>query len=97
MKVNVLKQSKNVLKFEVIGEDHSFCNALQDMLLKEKDIDFAGYSIDHPLISEPVFYIRAKKGVDVRSKLLKAAKKLEKRSDTFLKTFEKAWKEESGR
>ncbi len=95
MKINVLKHSRNEIKIEIIGESHSFCNALQRMLLKEEGVDLAGYSINHPLISEPTFYIRTKRGVEAKAKLIKAAKSLEKRMNTFQKAFKKAWKEGS--
>ena len=30
------------------GEDHTFGNALREMLAMKKDVDFVGYTIPHP-------------------------------------------------
>jgi len=93
MKVNILKQTKNEVKIEIAGEGHSFCNALQKMLLEDEDVSFAGYNISHPLVAQPIVYVRTKRGKEAKAALVKAAKALGKRMDTFQKAFEEASKE----
>ncbi len=62
MKIRVLEKSEKSLKIEIIGEGHTFCNLLRDFLLRNPNVEFAAYKIDHPLISNPVFYVRTKDG-----------------------------------
>jgi len=93
MKINVLKKSPSELKIEIEGENHTFCNALQKVLLEDDAIEMAGYDLPHPLTSSPVVYVRTKGKQKPATALKKAAKKLGDRSKEFRKTFEKALKE----
>lgn len=94
MKINVLNRSKNELKVELDGEGHTFCNAIQEMLLKDETIDFAGYDISHPLIGKPIFYIRMKGRKKPEKALIDASKNLSKNLDDLQKAFDKAIKSE---
>jgi DNA-directed RNA polymerase subunit L len=60
MEVKVLKEEKNEMVFEIIGEDHTFCNVLRHTLSTHKDVLFASYRIEHPLLSNPKMYIKTK-------------------------------------
>ena len=60
MKVKVLKKSKGFLKVEVDGEGHSFGHLMQDALLEDKTVDWAGYDLPHPLFTQPTITIRMK-------------------------------------
>jgi DNA-directed RNA polymerase subunit L len=60
MRINLLEHTKNELKFELIGEGHTFSGALHAMLLKDKSVEFSGYNILHPLVAEPIIYVRTK-------------------------------------
>lgn len=90
MKLKVLNETDNEIRVEVQGEGHTFCNALQDVLLSDKDVEFAGYSIDHPLISEPVIFVRTRKSSNPRAVLIKAAEKLKSQTDEIRQAFESA-------
>jgi len=76
MKINVLHQSKNELRLELIGEGHSFTNALQSILLKDDTIEFVGYNISHPLMAHPILFIRTKGQRRPENALIDAAKRL---------------------
>jgi DNA-directed RNA polymerase subunit L len=76
MKINVLHQSKNELRLELIGEGHSFTNALQSILLKDDTIEFVGYNISHPLMANPILFIRTKGRRRPENALIDAAKRL---------------------
>jgi len=93
MQVKVLEKKANELKIEIEGENHSFCNALQRTLLEDKTIEMAGYNIPHPLISNPIVYVRTKGQRKPETALRNAAEKIRKRSKEFRETFEKALKE----
>lgn len=92
MKINVLEKSKKVLKIELEGEGHTFCNLLQHILLQDKTVEMAGYDIPHPLISNPVLQIRMKGNRSPEKALARALGQIKQTTDTFLKEFEKASK-----
>ncbi|MDD5133713.1 MAG: DNA-directed RNA polymerase subunit L [Candidatus Nanoarchaeia archaeon] len=58
MELNILEQTKTKLKFEIKGENHTLCNVLRKELTKNSDI--AGYKVEHPLTSSPVFIVESK-------------------------------------
>ena len=76
MKINVLHQSKNELRIELVGEGHSFTNVLQSTLLKDDTIEFVGYNISHPLMAQPILFIRTKAKRRPDNALIDAAKSL---------------------
>lgn len=88
MKVKVLKSSGNEMRIEIEGEGHSFCSALQSVLLEDKDVDFAGYRFPHPLFSKSVFYIRTKGGKRAKTVMKRAAKRLGEKMTEFQRLFE---------
>ncbi|MEM3536708.1 MAG: DNA-directed RNA polymerase subunit L [Candidatus Bathyarchaeia archaeon] len=92
MKVKILKRTSNELKVEVEGVGHTLCNLLQKRLLEDENVDLAGYDIPHPLVSNPIIYVRTKgkaKPEDVLHKVVEKASELNKE---FSKELEKALK-----
>ena len=77
MEINVIEQGKERMKFELKGEDHSFCNALKKELWQDKNVDISGYYVEHSLVSEPVFTVQVKKG-DAKKAVLDAVERLKK-------------------
>ncbi|MGD8565078.1 MAG: DNA-directed RNA polymerase subunit L [Candidatus Bathyarchaeota archaeon] len=92
MKVKILQRSENELKLEVEGMGHSLCNLLQSKLLEEKSVDLAGYDIPHPIASNPIIFLRTKKGVKPEKILQKAVKEAVKKNKEFRKELEKTFK-----
>jgi DNA-directed RNA polymerase subunit L len=78
MRINLLEQTQNELKFELIGEGHTFSSALHAMLLTDDSVDFTGYNILHPLVAEPIIYVRTKGRRKPENALLAASEKLRK-------------------
>lgn len=62
MEVNVLKEEKDLIEFEIVGEDHTFCNILRAELWNHEDVDYAAYMIKHPDFGNPIFTLSVKKG-----------------------------------
>ena len=91
MKLKVLKKTTNEIKLEIEGEGHSFCNAMQKVLLSEETIDTSGYTIAHPLTANPVIRVRTLKGRP-ETALRNAAEKLQKKTRQLNEAFEKALK-----
>ena len=92
MKINVIKNSENELKIEIVGGSHGLCNLLTKRLLEDKDVDFAGYDVPHPLASSPTLYVRTKGKVKPEEALVKAVKKIREANDAFGKEFNRALK-----
>jgi DNA-directed RNA polymerase subunit L len=92
VEVKVRKRDKQELQIEVTGEGHSFCIALQNFLLKDDSLDFAGYSIQHPLIGNPVISLRTKGRRRPENALIEATKSLNKTLEELRKTFLEATK-----
>lgn len=95
MKINVLKHEGAELRIELVGEGHSFCNALQSVLLKDETLEFVGYNIPHPLVGEPTIYVKVKKRRNPWVALLDAANALGKELKEIQRTFQEAWKDET--
>jgi len=97
MKIKVLKKTSNELKIEVEGEGHTLCNVLQKVLLEDDTIEMAGYHIQHPLIGNPVVYVRTKGKQKPETTLGEAAKKIRSQCKEFRRSFEKALNEWQGK
>lgn len=88
MELKALEQKKNKMVVEIVGEGHTFCNALRETLWQDSDVKTAGYNIEHPQIGIPRFVVETK-GKEAKQALLDAAKRLQKQNDSFLKAFKK--------
>jgi len=86
MKIRVLEKREKDLKIEIIGEGHTFCNLLRDFLLRNPNVEFAAYRIDHPLVSNPIFYVKTKDGGPEEA-LKKAAEEIIDALENFKKVF----------
>ena len=97
MDIKVLKKTLDELRIEILGEGHTFCNVLQKVLLEDETVEIGGYRIEHPLISNPVVYVRMKEKRKPEKRpetaLKEAAEKIRHRSREFRTGFEKALKE----
>lgn len=90
MEIKVVDKSKNRFEFQIIGEDHTLCNALIEELKKIPEVDSASYGIRHPLEGIPKVLVESKKK-DPQDLLLLAIKNLSKKNDSFKKEFAKAF------
>ena len=90
MEVKVLSKTKNELKIEIFGEDHTFCNLLQNVLLQDKNVEIAGYDQPHPLIRSSVVYLRTKREVSPEKVLLTALANIHELNKEFNEKFAKA-------
>ena len=92
MKLKIIEDKKNKLIFELVGETHTFCNALKQELWNDKHIKVASYNIAHPLVGVPKFVIETDGSEKPKKALTEAAKRLKKVSDKFKTAFTKAIK-----
>jgi len=95
--LKVLERTPDELRIEIEGEGHTFCNLLQKALLDDDMVDVAGYRVEHPLVSNPVIYVRmkARRKPERRPEtaLKEAAEKIRQRNKEFRASFEKALRE----
>jgi DNA-directed RNA polymerase subunit L len=90
MEVKVLSKSKSELKLEIVGEDHTFCNLLQNVLLEDKNVEIAGYDQPHPLIRTSVVFLRTKREASPEKALLNALAGIQELNKEFSDKFAKA-------
>jgi len=97
LNIKVLKKTSDELRIEIEGEGHTFCNVLQKALLEDKTVEIAGYDIPHPLVSNPLVYVRMKEGRKPEKKpetaLREAAAKIKHQTKQFRTSLKKALKE----
>ena len=94
MEVKVRKRDKQELQIVVNGEGHSFCIALQNFLLKDDSLEFTGYTIEHPLLGNPIISLRTKGRRRPENALIDATKSLNKTLEELKMTFLEATKGE---
>ncbi len=90
MEVKVISKSKNELRLEIIGEDHTFCNLLQNVLLQDKNVELAGYDQPHPLIRSSIVYLKTRREVSPEKTLLNALANLQELNKEFDEKFTEA-------
>ncbi len=80
MEIKILRERIDEIEFEIKGEDHTFCNPLRNVLNQNNKVEFATYRIEHPLLSNPIFYvkIKTKKKEPKLSSIVKKKEDLEK-------------------
>jgi len=93
LQLRVLKRAPGELKIEIAGEGHTLCNLLESVLLEDEDVEFAGYGIPHPLISNPVISIHTKNGKKPEEALKEAVEKILQRGKELAEEFNKALEE----
>ena len=90
MELKVLSKGKNELRIELVGEDHTFCNLLQNALLQDKNVEIAGYDQPHPLIRSSIVYLRTKRDASPEKALLNALANIQELNKEFNDKFSKA-------
>ncbi|HZY93922.1 MAG TPA: DNA-directed RNA polymerase subunit L [Candidatus Bathyarchaeia archaeon] len=95
MKVNVLKKGKGILKIQVEGEGHTFGNLMQEALLEDKTVDWAGYDQPHPLFSQAIITLRMKGEAQPVKALERASKKIRSDTEEFIGKFGSTVKNEA--
>jgi len=89
-----VKKTPDEIRVEIIGEGHTFCNLLEKVLLEDPTVEVGGYSLQHPLVSNPVIHVRMKEKRKPEKRpetaLREAVDKTRHRCKEFRVSFEKA-------
>jgi DNA-directed RNA polymerase subunit L len=89
MKINKVKDTKEMLHVELEGETHTLANAVREELYEDKSVEGAAYMVKHPLVSNPELIV---KGKNPKKSLKDAAGRLSKKSKEFRDAFKKTAK-----
>jgi DNA-directed RNA polymerase subunit L len=90
MKIRVVNRTKNNVKIEIEGEGHTFCNILQKTLLLDRDVEYAGYNVPHPLTNNSFVELKVKGSKKAEKILISSAKKIESEAKEFEEKIEAA-------
>jgi DNA-directed RNA polymerase subunit L len=82
MEVIVLENEKTRLKLEIKGEGNTLCNAIKKELWNDKNIEIAGYHIEHSQTTDPILVVEVNKG-EAKKALLDAVDRLKKINKEF--------------
>lgn len=91
MELEVLKNESDFLEFKIKGERHSFPNLLKAILLKDSNVAFAAYTLEHPQDSDAKFAVRTK-GKNAKKALQDAVESISEELSSFEKALKKAIK-----
>lgn len=91
MEIEVLESSKEHIEFKLKGERHTFPELLKHYLLKNPDVEFASYKLEHPFDKDCIFILKVKKGSPVQA-LRDANKEIADEIDDFKKKLKEAFK-----
>jgi len=86
MEIKILVNEKNVLELELGETDQSLAQLIAEKLSEDKDVEFAAYKLEHPLIARPKLYVRTKKG-DAAKLVLGVLKEVKNEVGEFRKQF----------
>ncbi|MCK4319189.1 DNA-directed RNA polymerase subunit L [Candidatus Micrarchaeota archaeon] len=88
MEIKIFEDNKNELEFEVVDWDSTIAEIIIDKLNTYKEVEFAAYKIEHPLINGPKIYIKSKLK-EPKALLLKATKEISSEIENFSKLLSK--------
>ena len=84
LQAKVVRKEESLLEFEVAGENHTFLNLLRESLKDQDGVLFAAYRFPHPLLENPIFYLRTK-GINPIDALAVAAQTINSQCDELTK------------
>ena len=91
MKIEVLREEKDLLEFKLKGERHSFPGLLVNNLLKHENVEFASYKLEHPMDKDSVIIVKTS-GKSPKKILLDCSKQVRQDMDEFAKKAKQALK-----
>jgi len=86
MDIKIISNEKNVIELELGGCDQSLAQILAEKLSEDKDVDFASFKVEHPLVANPRLFVRTKKG-DPGKLVLEKLDELKKELQDFRAQF----------
>ena len=87
MELKTIKKTTKELEIEIKDENETILNPITEVLLQNKDVEYASYITDHPESKTRKLFIKVKNGKP-EDILLKAVKQLENEVKIFNKNFQ---------
>lgn len=84
MEIKYIEDTKQRVRVELVGEDHTLANAIRKELWENQHIKISGYQVEHPLVSSPVLVIETDGREDPKKALTKALDGLRKKNKMLL-------------
>jgi DNA-directed RNA polymerase subunit L len=86
MKMEIIQNEKNNLEFYLLNERHTIANLLKEKLVKNSDVEFCAYRLDHPLDEKTRFILKTN-GKSPKKILEEAIKETKEELEEFKKSF----------
>jgi len=58
MNIKIVRVTESEAEIEFLDEGHTFLNVLKHSLLQDPQVEVATYNVKHPMISNPIFYLK---------------------------------------
>lgn len=87
MELETVEQEEHKFVFKLTGAGHTFCNALKDELVNDDDVDVATYTVKHPMVADPKFFVETD-DADPMDALSEATERLLDRNGSFKDQYE---------
>ena len=84
--MKILIEEKNTLEMELEGVDQSLVQLISEKLNEDKDVEFASFKVEHPILGSPKLIVKTKKG-DATKLVLGTLAELKKEVADFKKQF----------
>jgi DNA-directed RNA polymerase subunit L len=88
LQAKVLRKEESLLEFDIGGENHTFLGMLREALTDQEGVLFAAYRFPHPLLENPIFYLRTSE-IDPVEALQSAAESIIQKCEELSKIVEK--------
>ncbi|MFT4326532.1 MAG: RpoL/Rpb11 RNA polymerase subunit family protein [Candidatus Woesearchaeota archaeon] len=86
MELHIIEDTKDKVIFELVGADNTISNILKEYVTQQKGVLACSYTIEHPLVSHPKFFVQAD---NAKAALEAALKALQKEVEDLKKQAEK--------
>ncbi len=83
MNIKIIRVTEDEAEVEFLDEGHTFLNVLKHSLLQDPKVEIATYDVKHPMISNPIFYIKTE-SKDPLKALREASLRLKDEFDALL-------------
>jgi len=84
LQAKVIRKEESLLEFDIGGENHTFLGTLREALKDQEGVLFAAYRFPHPLLENPIFYLRTE-GIDPVEALQNAVESINQKCEELSK------------
>ena len=89
MEIEILEEEKTRLKFKIKNETFTLTNLLKNELFNDSAVQFAGFTVEHPLKNEAIFVVSTARK-DPKKTIKDAVERLEKKLKDFKSSVKSA-------